>query len=197
MPFHQGKLSQLKRHMKANIVNSDGNSSYMTGASGNYDEEDEDEGFNESQEGLDIVQKFIEKITDRIGIECKLPIDRQNSLVKLCSASIHQFADEYVQINKAYKLLPVSKRNIQNLRPMLLNNEKQISQLPVFLLRDNREYEMYSLHNHKTADLVHLKPENDLLPSEGTLYVTNYRVIFHGNSVEYDDKLGLCYKEYI
>ena len=38
--------------MKANIVTSDGNSSYLTGNSGNYEDADEDEGFNESQEGM-------------------------------------------------------------------------------------------------------------------------------------------------
>ena len=64
--------------MKSNIVTSDGNSSVLTGVS--CDDDEEDEGFNESQGSLDIVQKFIEKIQDRIGIECKLPNQRQTAL---------------------------------------------------------------------------------------------------------------------
>ena len=35
-----------------------------------------------------------------------------------------------------------------------------------------------------------MKGRNDLLPAEGTIFITNYRVIFHGISKEYDDRKG-------
>ena len=80
VPFHTNKTNRLRHHMRSNQV-TDGNSSVLTGASYNADDDsDEDEGFNESQGGLGLVHKFMEKIQDRLGIECKIQNDKLNGL---------------------------------------------------------------------------------------------------------------------
>ena len=80
VPFHTNKTNRLRHHMRSNQV-TDGNSSVLTGASYNADDDsDEDEGFNESQGGLGLVHKFMEKIQDRLGIECKIKNDKLNGL---------------------------------------------------------------------------------------------------------------------
>ena len=66
VPF-EANLSQLKKHMRSNQV-SDG-SSVLTGTT--Y-EEDEDEGFDESGGVVSIVHKFMEKIQDRLVIDCRI-----------------------------------------------------------------------------------------------------------------------------
>ena len=66
VPF-EANLSQLKKHMRSNQV-SDG-SSVLTGTT--Y-EDDEDEGFDESGGVVSIVHKFMEKIQDRLVIDCRI-----------------------------------------------------------------------------------------------------------------------------
>ena len=105
---------------------------------------------------------------------------------KLSTSTIHQFADEYSQINRAFKQLPINRRILSH-RPTLLQNERVRIQCSAYLLRDNREYEFSSIIEN-TEGL--LKGRNDLLPAEGTIFITNYRVIFHGISKEYDDRNG-------
>ena len=106
--------------------------------------------------------------------------------IKLSTSTIHQFADEYSQINRAFKQLPINRRILSH-RPTLLQNERVRIQCSAYLLRDNREYEFSSIVEN-TEGL--LKGRNDLLPAEGTIFITNYRVIFHGISKEYDDRNG-------
>jgi len=109
-----------------------------------------------------------------------------SKIQKLSTSTIHQFADEYSQINRAFKQLPINRRILSH-RPTLLQNERVRIQCSAYLLRDNREYEFSSIIEN-TEGL--LKGRNDLLPAEGTIFITNYRVIFHGISKEYDDRNG-------
>ena len=112
---------------------------------------------------------------------------------KLSTSTIHQFADEYSQINRAFKQLPINRRILSH-RPTLLQNERVRIQCSAYLLRDNREYEFSSILEN-TEGL--LKGRNDLLPAEGTIFITNYRVIFHGISKEYDDREWSHWKLYV
>lgn len=83
--------------------------------------------------------------------------------------------------------MPITKRNVQRLQHTLLKHEIVKHQFGAFLLRDNREYEFYCLEESEG----YLTPRNNLLPAEGIIFLTNYRIFFHGTSIYYDEKLGI------
>ena len=104
VPFHTNKTNRLRHHMRSNQV-TDGNSSVLTGASYNADDDsDEDEGFNESQGGLGLVHKFMEKIQDRLGIECKIKNDKLNGLSQEIFEILENSHRPYFYVND-HKLL--------------------------------------------------------------------------------------------
>ena len=183
VPF-EANLAQLKKHMRSAQIQ-DG-SSVMTSTT--YEDDDEDEGFNESGGGvISIVQRFMEKIQDRLVIDCRIRADRGSQLSQLSQLTIQSTIDDYAQINRAYRQLPQEKRGQSLLRPMLLKGETIKIQHPACMIADSREYEVSTLEDLNG----YLRPKADLFPSEGAIYLTNYRILFHGVSFEYDNYLTI------
>ena len=63
-------------------------------------------GFAENGGTLQIVHKFIEKIQDKLCVECKISNAHSSQLQMLAQSTIHQFADEYQEIQRAFNSLP-------------------------------------------------------------------------------------------
>ena len=66
VPFEPTHSARLKRHMRSNT--NDGSTTTYSAA----DEEDEDEGFNETNGTGAIIQRFVERIQDRLVIDCRI-----------------------------------------------------------------------------------------------------------------------------
>ena len=184
VPFNPQKIGALHRHMRANQTNGhDGGSSIFAGSAMESDT-DEDEGFAERDGGsLQIVHKFIERIQDKLTIECKINNTHSTQLQMLAQSTIHQFADEYLEIQRAFKALPAIRKPIDH-APKMLTNEIVKRQIAAFLLTDNREYGLYQFEADRNSSILEAK--ESLLPAEGTLFLTNYRLIFHGTSMEHE-----------
>ena len=182
VPF-EANLAQLKKHMRSNQFQE--SSSVMTSTT--YEEDDEDEGFNEIGGVASIVQKFMEKIQDRLVIDCHIRNERGSQLSQLAQLTIQSTVDDYAQINRAYRQLPQDKRGQSVLRPTLLIGEVVRIQHPAFMMADSRQYEIGGLIDRGGL----LKARSDLFPAEGAIYLTNYRLLFHGMSLEYDNHLTI------
>ena len=77
VPFNPSKIGQLYRHMRANKASPDGASSVLTS---NVSDDEEDEGFSDSDQSLKVVEKFVEKIQDKLCIECKIQEKAEKAL---------------------------------------------------------------------------------------------------------------------
>ena len=71
-------------------------------------------------------------------------------------------------------------------RPQFLKDEVTRVQFSAHLFGSASEYEFEAWPDYDG----YLVPRGDFFPAEGTLYLTNYRLFFHGNSQQYDDTLG-------
>ena len=67
----------------------------------------------------------------------------------------------------------------------MLHNEVIRIQHLAFMIADSRQYEINTLIDRNGW----LKSKNDLFPSEGAIYLTNYRLLFHGMSLANDNYL--------
>ena len=187
VPFNPAKIGALHRHMRANQQAHDGGSSIFTNSAMDEDT-DEDEGFAESGGNLQIVHKFIEKIQDKLCIECKISNTHSTQLQMLAQSTINQFSDEYQEIQRAFKTLPTIRKPVDH-APKMLQNEIVKRQIAAFLLNDNREFGIYQFEDTKVSAILTAK--ESLLPAEGTLFLTNYRLIFHGTSLEHERNIIL------
>jgi hypothetical protein len=88
--------------MRANSGFCDNNSSIFTTSHRDSDS-DEDEGFQEKGGPLQIIYKFIEKILDKLTIECKITNSHSNQLTTVTEATIQQFRDDFQEIQRAFR----------------------------------------------------------------------------------------------
>ena len=69
----------------------------------------------------------------------------------------------------------------------MLKGEQVKIQQPSFMMPDSRQFELSGFDEKNGL----LRPKFDLFPSEGAIYLTNYRLLFHGISLEYDNHLTI------
>ena len=69
----------------------------------------------------------------------------------------------------------------------MLKGEQVKIQQPSFMMPDSRQFELSGFDEKNGL----LRPKFDLFPSEGAIYLTNYRILFHGISLEYDNHLTI------
>lgn len=175
IPFHTAKIMTLRRNMRNSQGPNDGNSSIITAS--NVESDSEDEGFSDNPNQL--VHRFIERIQDSLCISCNIHSSRSSNLQTLLTCHIQLTCDNYEQLRRALARIPKMKRPADH-SPQLLDRERIKRQLAVHLINDSREFGVYgSMHS----------PNEVYLPAEGTLFLTNYRVIFHGNSIELEHLL--------
>ena len=102
----------------------------------------------------------------------------------LTQITIQQSVDEYAEIQNALKSLPVIKKPIDH-APKLLPRETVSRQIESFLMNDNRDFGLCRFEDK----IGGLEASESLLPAEGTLFLTNYRLIFHGTSLEHENRI--------
>ena len=166
--------------MRANQQTQDGSSIFT--ASAIDSDSDEDEGFAESGGSLQIVHKFIERIQDKLCIECKINTQHSSQLQMLAQSTIHQFEDEYKEIQRALSSECAEIRKPVDHAPKLLPQEIIKKQIEAYLIGDNKEFGIYQFDENRS-------PKESLLPAEGTLFLTNYRLFFHGTSTDHESRL--------
>jgi hypothetical protein len=81
----------------------------------------------------------------------------------------------------AFRALPTIKKPVGH-APKMIEKEIVKKQISAFLLNDNREYGVSLIEESGQF----LESRESLMPAEGTLFITNYRVIFHGTSIEHE-----------
>ena len=130
---------------------------------------DDESGFEEGMAGETgaAVIRFVSRFVDKVCNEGNVTPDHVRSLYQMipCVVAMHLETLETVS-REAQRLPPIQKPKI--LTPSLLNGERiLIEGLRVYLLPDGRE------EGSSAAGM-------SLLPAEGALFLTNYRVIFKG-----------------
>ena len=102
----------------------------------------------------------------------------------LTQITIQQSVDEYAEIQNVLKTLPVIKRPVDH-APKLLPRESVSRQIEAFLINDNRDFGLCRFEDK----IGGIEATESLLPAEGTLFLTNYRLIFHGTSLEHENRI--------
>ena len=196
IPLDVGTMDKTTRHSLNNA--GEGHSDTTSNATGNAgreswrDERDEREprddesGFEEDKSGSqgkgakneiqDNVIKFITRFQDKVCSEGELSEEDIRRLHSLIPGLVQMQADTLDQVYKeSKKLPPVSKPKI--MQPDLLHGEEvTISGMRVFLIPDGRD-ENYAPRNASNC-APGVGPV--LLPAEGAIFLTNYRIIFRG-----------------
>ncbi|CBY22280.1 unnamed protein product [Oikopleura dioica] len=170
-------MTVLRRNMRNNQSNEGSSSLYS--ASNADDDCSEDEGFGEQPNKL--INRFIEKVSDSLCIACNILNSRSSTLGQHVSFEIQRLAEDYDLLSRATARIPKFNRPVDQ-SPKYLENEKVEAQISVHLLPDRREFGIYGITDSGFG-LRHSDGEV-FLPAEGTLYLTNYRVLFYGYSKE-------------
>lgn len=125
-----------------------------------------DEGFDEIDPGEtgNLVAKMVSRFIDRVCIEGGVTAEHLRNLHMMVPGVVHMHIETLDAIHRESKrILPVQKPKIQ--KPTLLFGEKLLGEpMRVYLLSDGRE-----------------DGPSPLLPAEGALFLTNYRVVFRGS----------------
>lgn len=128
--------------------------------------EHSDEGFDEIDPGETgaQVQKMVCRFIDRVCTEGSVTAEHVRNLHAMVPGVVHMHIETLDAIHRESKrILPVPKPKIH--KPTLLYGERYIGEpMRVYLLADGREEGTVST----------------LLPAEGALFLTNYRVVFRG-----------------
>lgn len=128
-----------------------------------------DEGFEESDpsETGNIVAKMVCKFIDRVCTEGGATAEHVRNLHSMVPGVIHMHIETLEAVHReARRIPPVQKPKIQ--QPSLLSGEECMGEpMRVYLLQDGREETPAGC--------------SSLLPAEGALFLTNYRVVFKGS----------------
>ena len=122
--------------------------------------------------------KITAKFVDKVCSECDLPEDHIKSLHQMIPVVVAmQIESLEVVCKESKKLPPISKPKI--IPPHLLPGEElTLEGLRVFLFADGRD-EVISSGGKNTGSIIQtIGPA--LLPAEGAIFLSNYRVIFRG-----------------
>lgn len=127
-----------------------------------------DEGFVESDPGetRNIVSKMISRFIDRVCTEGGVTTEHVRNLHAMVPGVVHMHIETLDAVNReSRRIPPVQKPKIQ--APSLLLGEEILGEpMRVYLLPDGRE---------ESGTTV-----TSLMPAEGALFLTNYRVVFRG-----------------
>lgn len=128
-----------------------------------------DEGFDEIVPGEtgNIVTKMVSRFIDRVCTEGGVTAEHVRNLHVMVPGVVHMHIETLDAINRESKRIPpVQKPKIQ--APSLLLGEEILGEpMRVYLLPDGRE--------------ENAAGTSSLLPAEGALFLTNYRVVFRGS----------------
>jgi myotubularin-related protein 5/13 len=194
IPLDVGTMDKTSRHLNPS---GEGHSDTTSNATGNAGREswrddereprDDESGFEEDKSGSqgrgakneiqENVIKFITRFQDKVCSEGELSEDDIRRLHSLIPGLVQMQADTLDQVYKeSRKLPPVSKPKI--MLPDLLPGEEVtvLSGLRVYLIPDGRD-ENYAPRNASNC-APGVGPV--LLPAEGAIFLTNYRIIFRG-----------------
>lgn len=155
-----GKVQKIDRHID------DDTSVSNSVAESRSQSEHSDEGFDENNPGETgiLVAKMVCRFIDRVCTEGSVTTEHVRNLHAMVPGVVHMHIETLDAIHRESKrILPVPKPKIQ--KPTLLYGEKQIGEpMRVYLLADGRE-----------------EGASPMLPAEGALFLTNYRVVFRGS----------------
>lgn len=128
-----------------------------------------DEGFDEIDPGEtgNIVTKMVSRFIDRVCTEGGVTAEHVRNLHVMVPGVVHMHIETLDAINRESKRIPpVQKPKIQ--APSLLLGEEILGEpMRVYLLPDGREENASGI--------------SSLMPAEGALFLTNYRVVFRGS----------------
>ncbi|RZF38820.1 hypothetical protein LSTR_LSTR000523 [Laodelphax striatellus] len=138
------------------------------------DSGDVESGFEEQEPGgrgdmEAAVIRMVSRFVDKVGNEGGVTTDHIRSLHQMIPGVVHMHVETLEAVHRESKRLPpIQKPKI--LAPSMLPGEDPLSEgLRVYLLPDGRE--------EGSGGLLGGPP---LLPAEGAIFVTNYRIIFKG-----------------
>lgn len=190
--------------MRNNQQGADGNSSLYTSSNADPDDEEEDsedEGFADQPNKIINrffslfflaanfnIFRFIEKVSDNLCIACNIMNSRASTLVQHVSFEIQRIAEDYDQLSRATARIQKFKRPA-DLSPKYLENEKVEASISVHLWDDRREFGIFGSYGSSSKDGLRHSDGEVFLPAEGTLYLTNYRILFYGYSRELEHLL--------
>lgn len=131
-----------------------------------HSEEHSDEGFEECDPGEtgNVVQKMVCRFIDKVCTEGSVTAEHVRNLHAMVPGVVHMHIETLDAVHRESKRIPpVQKPKIQE--PTLLPGEVKLNEpMRTFLVADGRE------------DIG-----TNLLPAEGALFLTNYRVLFKGS----------------
>ncbi|XP_071510955.1 LOW QUALITY PROTEIN: myotubularin-related protein 13-like [Diadema antillarum] len=152
-----------------------GGSSNMTGSLGGSDSYDADSNFEEGdpRDVPNKVIKFISRFVDKVCTEAGVSHDHLKNLHGLIPGLVAMHIETLDGVNRESKRLPpIQKPKI--LKPNLLpGEEKMMEGLRGYLVLDGREEGQGGVMGGPT-----------LLPAEGAVFLTNYRIIFKGTPID-------------
>ncbi|XP_053680631.1 myotubularin-related protein 13 [Anopheles nili] len=128
-----------------------------------------DEGFDEHDPGEtgSAVTKMVCKFIDRVCTEGNVTAEHVRNLHQMVPGTIQMHIETLEAVARETKRIPpIQKPKLQY--PVLLQDEKIIGELRAYLLADGRE--------DKEGG-----SSGTMLPAEGALFLTNYRVVFRGS----------------
>ncbi|XP_058057727.1 myotubularin-related protein 13 [Anopheles bellator] len=129
-----------------------------------------DEGFEEQHdpgETGSAVAKMVCKFIDRVCTEGNVTAEHVRNLHQMVPVTIQMHIETLEAVaREAKRIPPIQKPKLQY--PVLLQEEKIIGELRAYLLADGRE--------DKEGG-----GSGTLLPAEGALFLTNYRIVFRGS----------------
>lgn len=158
-----GKVQKIDHHLEDDTSVSN---SVMESRSARSDHSDE--GFEESDPGEtgNIVGKMVSRFIDRVCTEGGVTTEHVRNLHVMVPGVVHMHIETLDAIHRESKRIPpVQKPKIQ--APSLLLGEEILGEpMRVYLLPDGREESVTTV--------------SSLMPAEGALFLTNYRVVFRG-----------------
>ncbi|XP_039436960.1 myotubularin-related protein 13 isoform X2 [Culex pipiens pallens] len=129
-----------------------------------------DEGFedNDPSEVGAQVAKMVCKFIDRVCNEGKVTAEHLRNLHQMVPGVIQMHIETLEAVNREAKRIPPIQKPKLQYPPLLLGEEIVGDPMRVYLLADGRE------------DKDVAQASNLLLPAEGALFLTNYRIVFKG-----------------
>ncbi|KAJ8023558.1 Myotubularin-related protein 13 [Holothuria leucospilota] len=149
-----------------------GGSSNQTGSIGGSDEYDNDIDYDDGDVGA-VVCKFVSRFIDKVCTEAGVTQEHLKSLHTMIPGLVSMQMETLEAVNKESKRLPPIKKPTI-LKPILLPGEElYLEGLRGYLLPDGREDGQGGILGGPA-----------LLPAEGAIFITTYRVVFKGTPVD-------------
>ncbi|KAK9497874.1 hypothetical protein O3M35_003784 [Rhynocoris fuscipes] len=130
---------------------------------------DEVEGISGANGGSSDVVRIVTRFVDRVCTEGGVHAEHVRSLHQMIPGVVHMHIETLEAVHRESKRLPPIQKAKMVVPTLVMGEEVLCDGLRVYLLADGREETFHQL--------LGLPP---LLPAEGAVFVTNYRVIFKG-----------------